>query len=157
MANSVFDDLFENKKLFEKRELFQQYEKSVKKTIEENKTDTNDLDIEQLLIKARENPEKLLNEEEVDLLLRRKDENIKKGNETLARVINLKNQLKKEVELVGGYNLDISKKQSLINHANAVFGNNKTQITFDDYVTLLEMRKLLELKDSEELFTREFE
>lgn len=157
MANSVFDDLFENKKLFEKKELFQQYEKSVKKTIEENKTETNDLDIEQLLLKARENPEKLLNEEEVDLLLRRKNENVKRGNETLARVINLKNQLKKEVDLVGGYNLDISKKQSLMNHANAVFGNNKTEITFDDYVTLLEMRKLLELKDSEELFTREFE
>ena len=156
MAN-LFDDLFENKRLFEKKELFQQYQKTLQEIKNENVEELSDSDFEQLLMRARANPEKLLTEKETELLLKKKEDNKKLGEVTLNRIINLKDRLKREVDIMGGFTLDISKKEKLRNHSNAIFGNNKSEITFDDYMALIEMRKILENKDSEELFIGEFE
>ena len=65
-------------------------------------------------------------------------------NETKA----IKDSLYKKVSNSNkGYILDIKNNSELKVHANNIFGNNKTSITFEDYMTLLELKRTLEIDE----------
>ena len=49
------------------------------------------------------------------------------------------------------HSADISRKHSLKRNYNEVFGKNSTTISYEDYLTLLEMKKLLDVDEQIEL------
>jgi hypothetical protein len=156
--SKIFDDLYLNKFNRENKRLFKNISSkdeidSIKRKLEEN-VEYNDLELALLLKKARENPSIAFTKQEV-IAVKKKLESLKK------EAVNVINQLSAKKDEINNlatksphkYNHDISKNTALKNHANAVFGGNKTTITYEDYIVLLEMRKEIQYKEANDLIS----
>jgi glutaredoxin-related protein len=157
--SKFFDDLYLNKLNRENRNLFKSISsskeemQSVKDSIEEN-IEYTDLELALLLKKARENPSIAFTKAEVNAV-KKKLESLKK------EAVDIINQLKNKKDEIDNlatksphkYTHDISKNTALKRHANAVFGGNKTSITYEDYIMLLEMRKEIQYKEANDLIS----
>lgn len=156
--SKIFDDLYLNKLNRENKKLFKNISSKeeieiVKKKLEED-IEYTDLELALLLKKARENPSIAFTKQEV-IAVKKKLESLKK------EAVNLINQLaakKQEINDLATksphkYNHDISKNSSLRRSANAVFGGNKTTITYEDYIMLLEMRKEIQYSEANDLIS----
>ena len=111
---------------------------------------------ERLLAEARENPTKPFTKEEAFIISKKLEENKKEAKVLLKNIKDKKDSLyKRVVNSPDKFNLDISKNSNLKRSANRVFGGNKQEVTYEDYATLLEMRKQLQLNESLDILARE--
>lgn len=62
-----------------------------------------------------------------------------------------KDSIYKRVKENSTFSVDISKKKEMRNYYKEIFGKRSNQISFDDYVALLEMKRLLEIDEQVEV------
>ena len=159
--NSFVDYVYDNKFRAENSKI--NYNKSInikeifkeelEKDVLENFTDK---DFENLLEYARRNPQKTFTKEEAQVINARLQETKKEAKKVLNEIRDKKEYLYKKVKDSGGsFSLDISKNSNLKRSSNRVFGGNKNYIEFDDYVTLLEMRKQIQFNEALDLIVGE--
>lgn len=159
--NSFVDYVYDNKFRAENSKI--NYNKSInikeifkeelEKDVLENFTDR---DFENLLEYARRNPQKTFTKEEAQVINARLQETKKEAKKVLNEIRDKKEYLYKKVKDSGeSFSLDISKNSNLKRSSNRVFGGNKNHIEFDDYVTLLEMRKQIQFNEALDLIVGE--
>lgn len=128
------------------KEIFKQ---ELNKDVLENFTDK---DFENLLEYARRNPQKAFTKEEAQIINARLEETKKEAKKVLNEIRDKKEYLYKKIKDSGeSFSLDISKNSNLKRSSNRVFGGNKNHIEFDDYITLLEMRKQIQFNEALDL------
>lgn len=157
MANNIFDDIYDNKLLFEKKKIFVEESKALSDQIREAvKQETikefSDEDLERLLAKARANPTKLFTSEEAEIINTKLAQAKKDAKALLKQIAKTKENFYDKVSKSSDkYELDISKSSILKRSSNRIFGGNKKKITYEDYVTLLEMKKQIQINESIDL------
>ena len=110
--------------------------------------------MELLLDKARKNPTALFTKDEAELVLNKLEETKIEAKKTLNEIKEMKEfHYDKASKAQDKFELDISDNSLLKRSANRVFGGNKKQITYEDYATLIEMKKELEAPEALELLT----
>jgi hypothetical protein len=159
MSSDFFDDVYDNKLLFDKKALYRNKDRSVKEAIREvakKELVFTDKDFELLLKKARENPTVPFTKDEANIISKKLDENKKEARKILEQVKQLKDfHYEKASKAEDKYTLDISKNTNLKRSANRVFGGNKKKITYEDYAVLIEMKKQIQLNEAIELLNGE--
>lgn len=159
MSKSFFDDVYDNKLLFDKEALYKTKEKTFKDLVTEeakSKLTYNDSDLEELLIKARKDPTKPFTKDEADLVTKKLEENKKEAKKLLNQIKEMKDfHFEKASKAEDKFELDISKNTSLKRSANRIFGGNKKKITPEDYATLIEMKKQIQLSEAIDLLNGE--
>jgi hypothetical protein len=159
MSKSFFDDVYENKLLFDKEALYRNKDKTVNNIIREKAKEQlvyTDGDLENLLAKARNNPTKPFTKDEADLISKRLNETKDEAKKILNQVKELKDfHNEKASKAEDKYTLDISKNSNLKRSANRIFGGNKKTITYEDYATLMEMKKQIQLNEALDLLMGE--
>lgn len=159
MAKDFFDDVFDNKLLFDKKALYKNKDVKVQNIIREEAKKqmvASDEDLERLLANVRNNPERLFTQDEANMISAKLEENKKEAKKLLKRIKNIKDfHYEKASKAEDKFELDISKNSQLKRSANRVFGGNKKKITYEDYATLLEMKKELQMNESLELLAGE--
>ena len=152
--SSFFDDILENKRFVDKQDLFKQFSK-VNLTFEEESTSTSSLN--EIFEKLEKDPNAEITLQEAKLVDEQNQKNIKEAKVVLKEINSIKDSIVKYVKESGdGFVLSLKNKSRLTNYANSVFGGNKTEITFEDYVTLLELKKLLDYEDASEMLFEEY-
>ena len=159
MAKDFFDDVFDNKLLFDKKAWYKNKDVKVQNIIREEAKKqmvASDEDLERLLANVRNNPERLFTQDEANMISAKLEENKKEAKKLLKRIKNIKDfHYEKASKAEDKFELDISKNSQLKRSANRVFGGNKKKITYEDYATLLEMKKELQMNESLELLAGE--
>lgn len=151
--STIFDDIYEGK--FNKQ--FKDLKRSVKKaqiaSKERTEPVTND-EITNLLSKARNNPQRAFSKEEAELINKKLEDNLKEANHLLKEIKVIKDGLYEDIQRSNNtHTLDISKSSPLKRSATNVFGGNKKEITYEDYLTLLELRKQIETDEIKDLIS----
>lgn len=151
--STIFDDIYEGK--FNKQ--FKDLKRAVKKaevTSRSKGTPVTNDELTNLLSKARNNPERAFNKEEAELVNLKLEENLKEANHLLKEIKVIKDGLYEDIQRSSNtHTLDISQSSPLKRSATNVFGGNKKQITYEDYLTLLELRKQIETDEIKELIS----
>lgn len=159
MANNFFDDVYDNKLLFDKKALYRTKDKNVRDIIREKAKEEivfTDKDFELLLKKARENPTVPFTKDEAAIISKKLEENKREARKILNQVKELKDyHYDKASKAEDKYALDISKNTNLKRSANRIFGGNKKTITYEDYAALVEMKKQIQLNESVDLLSGE--
>lgn len=159
MSKEFFDDVYDNKLLFDKEALYRNKDKTVNNIIREKAKEQlvyTDADLENLLTKARSNPTKPFTKDEADLISKRLNETKDEAKKILNQVKELKDfHYEKAAKAEDKYTLDISKNSNLKRSANRIFGGNKKTITYEDYATLMEMKKQIQLNEALDLLMGE--
>jgi hypothetical protein len=159
MSSDFFDDVYDNKLLFDKKALYRNKDRSVNEAIRQVAKEElvfTDKDFELLLKKARENPTVPFTKDEANTISKKLDENKKEARKILEQVKELKDfHYEKASKAEDKYTLDISKNTNLKRSANRVFGGNKKKITYEDYAVLIEMKKQIQLNEAIELLNGE--
>ena len=156
--SSIFDDIYNKNLNLNFKNLNQS---SYKPKIEIKSLDPKNLELETLnsLFENLYNSNKITEvpkytEEQISII----DEKINRNREEAELLRNelseIKDSLLEEYEN-RSYVLSIKKSTSLKKAANNVFGGNKKEITYKDYVTLLEMKKQIIFNESNSLFEEE--
>lgn len=115
----------------------------------ENYTDE---DFEKLLEYARQNPEKPFTEVDAKIVSDKLEETKREAKVLLKEIRDKKDHLYNKVKQSSdAFSLSIKNNSLLKRSSNRVFGGNKNHITFDDYITLLEMRKQIQFNESVDL------
>lgn len=152
--SSIFDDILENKRVFDPQDLFKGYKAEVKEDIPLSE---NIVELNKIFKKLEENPNAEITIEEVKLVDKQNEENLQEAKQVLREISDIKNSITEFVNNSGdGFVLDLTNKSRLKQYSNAVFGENKNQITFEDYITLLELKKLLDYKDASDMLFEEY-
>ena len=152
--SSIFDDILENKRVFDPQDLFKGYKAEVKEDIPLSE---NIVELNKIFKKLEENPNAEISMEEVKLVDKQNEENLQEAKQVLREISDIKNSITEFVNNSGdGFVLDLTNKSRLKQYSNAVFGENKNQITFEDYITLLELKKLLDYKDASDMLFEEY-
>lgn len=152
--SSIFDDILENKRVFDPQNLFKGYKAEVK---EDTPLSENIVELNKIFKKLEENPNAEISMEEVKLVDKQNEENLQEAKQVLREISDIKNSIIEFVNNSGdGFVLDLTNKSRLKQYSNAVFGENKNQITFEDYITLLELKKLLDYKDASDMLFEEY-
>lgn len=126
-----------------------------KKSIAVNYTKTN---LEDLITKARNNPYEKFSEEEAEIINKELQKNLTEARELISEIKKVKDDIYKEVsESEHKFTLDISNNTSLKEAANNIFGGNKTKVTYEDYVVLLEMKKQIQFDETRSLMNEVFD
>jgi hypothetical protein len=122
-----------------------------KKEFEENKIKEASENIEiinNIIDEIRENPENASKSYKRAVFKKLSEKNHQDFSNLLDETKQLKENLYKKVkESKKGYILDLTNNSELKEHANNIFGNNKSSITFEDYMTLLELKRTLEIDE----------
>ena len=161
MSSKFIDDVYTNEYIPKEKSIYSkenlQFEEELKKEVEKKQLeDIPDELFERLLAEARENPTKPFTKEEAFIISKKLEENKKEAKVLLKNIKDKKDSLyKRVVNSPDKFNLDISKNSNLKRSANRVFGGNKQEVTYEDYATLLEMRKQLQLNESLDILARE--
>ena len=107
----------------------------------------NDTVLENIVDEVRSNPEKASNSK-----YRKIFNHVIKDN--MREFSNIKNLIEKEKDSIyqrvkekGQPSVDISNKKQMQNYYKDIFGKPSKTISFDDYVALLEMKRLLEIDE----------
>lgn len=123
----------------------------VEKRIENNNGFSN-TELETLLERSRRNPNLKLNASEAALLDKEKEILDKEVDTVLGEIHNLRESISKEVlSSTDSYVLKLNENQQ--SSSIEVFGERKTEITYEDYMTLLELKKLLDVDETFDLLT----
>ena len=149
MASKFFDDIYENKLEFNSKKIYQGITNDKEAKPKKEKIEYNQQDLEFLLEKSRQNPDQEFTEEEAEAINQVLDKTKTEAKKQLKRIKDLKsfleNSIKDDPEV---FELSIKNNQALKRHSNNVFGGNKNKITYQDYLTLLEMRKQIMLNET---------
>ena len=146
---SFFDDVFDNKIFFEKEELLKAFNDKLEEKEVLLEEDVTDSSLENLMQEMRENPERPFTKKEASMIKARLDAAKEKCKVLIQTVKERKENIDRIVrESDRSFTLDISKINSLRQRATNVFGGIKTEITYDNYMTLLEAKRMLELSET---------
>ena len=149
MASKFFDDIYENKLEFNSKKIYQGITNDKEAKPKKEKIEYNQQDLEFLLEKSRQNPDQEFTEEEAEAINQVLAKTKTEAKKQLKRIKDLKsfleNSIKDDPEV---FELSIKNNQALKRHSNNVFGGNKNKITYQDYLTLLEMRKQIMLNET---------
>lgn len=148
---SIFDNLYKNRPVINNQDIYRNFDSSN----QQNETITEEEEgivLTRLLNESRKNRAGVFTEREINVLNNKYKKVQKDALKTLDKIVELKNKLDETIKKSGtSYTLDISNNENLKKAANGVFGGNKTSITYDDYMTLLEMRNEIQHKEIKEL------
>ena len=151
---NFFDDVFDNKFLFEKEELLKSFNEKLKDEGEEKlfESDLSDKVLEDMMAEFRANPEKPFTKKE-SRIIKEKMLQAKQEGERLLGVIKdrkefINNKIKSSED---NFTLNISRSSRLKKSARNIFGGTRQEITYDDYMTLIELKKMIEMSESLEL------
>ena len=92
-TKNFFDDIYDNKLIFDKKALYKTKEKSFNKIIEKEikeQIEFRDSDLELLLDKARKNPTALFTKDEAELVLNKLEETKIEAKKTLNEIKEMK-------------------------------------------------------------------
>lgn len=154
---SFFDDIFENERFVNESDLFKKIMEERKTTEKETVVPPSIIKLQEILEKSRIDKGAQLTLEEAKLIDARNEMNITEGKKVLKQISKIKTDLIDDVKSNGdGFTLSLKNKSRLKNCANAIFGNDKNEITYDDYITLLELKKLLDYQDGLDLLEGEY-
>ena len=155
---SFFDDIFENKRFAEDPELFKKFLLEQRKETSEPVVPPSIIELQKILDKSRIDKGAQLTMDEAKLIDARNKQNISEAKTVMKQISKIKSDLIDDIKNNGdGFTLSLRNKNRLKNCANAIFGSNKEEITYDDYITLLELKKLLDYEDGAELLQGEYE
>ncbi len=161
---NIFDDIYKNNLDVDYGELFRNFADDQLKNlqnknnspIEEEKLTYSEEQIERLLATSRIQEDKPFTEEERKLAetfindLRIKLPALRK------EIFDFKSELHLDIlEQNDKFSLDISKNENLRNIAYQIFEANKTKITYEDYMVLLEMKREIEIREQAEFILEE--
>ena len=145
------NELNANFSSIERRKASMDINRIVEKRIENNNGFTN-TELETLLERSRRNPNLKLNANEAALLDKEKELLDKEVDTVLGEIHNLRESISKEVlTSTDSYILKLNENQQ--SSTIEVFGERKTEITYEDYMTLLELKKLLDVDETFDLLT----
>lgn len=146
---SFFDDVFDNKILFEKEDLLKTFNDRQTEEKKVSREDMSNENLEDIMQRQRDNPERHFTEKE-SKIIKEKLKEVKDKSRKLINVIkDRKETLDKTIkDSNNSFTLDISKSSRLKNCATNTFGGIKNQITYDDYMTLIELKRVIELSES---------
>lgn len=117
-----------------------------------NNESLSDSELETLLEESRRNPYRKFSKEEAALLTKEKELLDKEVDTALKEISNLRNNISEEVSASNdAFVLSLNESQRIA--AIEVFGEEKTEITYEDYTTLLELKKLLDIDETFDLLT----
>ena len=155
---SFFDDIFENKRFAEDQALFKKFPLEQRKETSEPVVPPSIIEVQKILDKSRIDKGAKLTMDEAKLIDARNKQNISEAKAVMKQISKIKSDLIDDIKNNGdGFTLSLRNKSRLKNCANAIFGSNKEEITYDDYITLLELKKLLDYEDGAELLQGEYE
>lgn len=151
--NSFLDDIFENKILFDKEDLVRAFNEKIPVDDPVLKNiDMTDSTLEDLMEDFRQNPERPFTKKEAKIIAAKLDRAkkdckdllgvVKERKELLNNLINKSNK---------SFTLNISRSTQLRQAATNTFGGRKQEITYDDYMTLIELKKVIEMQETLDL------
>lgn len=149
----MLSDIYKNRPDFKPSQVYKSFRKDLLESIEEAKLDNlqevSDAELESLVSRIRENPSRRFTELEAKQVNEKLKATVAKTKAALERIILIKDNLHSRIKSdSNAYSLDISKNSMLRSYSNNVFGGNKNSITYDDYITLLELKKQLEIDEA---------
>ena len=149
----MLSDIYKNRPDFKPSQVYKSFRKDLLESIEEaklnNVEEVSDAELEELVSKIRENPSRKFTELEAKQVNEKLKATVAKTKATLERIVLIKDNLHSRIKNDSkAYSLDISKNSMLRGYSNNVFGGNKNNITYDDYITLLELKKQLEIDEA---------
>lgn len=128
-------------------------ERFVANRLKSNKPLT-DTELEILLEKSRRSPNQKFTKEEAALLNREKEVLDKEVDTVLKEINTLRESINKNVsDSNDSYTLKLNSSQR--SAAIEVFGEEKTELTYADYTTLLELKKLLDIDETFAIISEE--
>lgn len=154
MSKVIIDDVYKNTYVDEEKDIYSEEKASLSEEIkaaakEKVLLDVDDETFERLLSKTRENMSKPLTKEEALIVASKLESTKKEAKIVLKKIRDKKEDFHNKImRSEDKFDLDISRNTLLKRSANRVFGGNKTSITYEDYATLLEMRKQLQISES---------
>lgn len=157
MNSSFFDDVFDNKIVFEKNELYKKVyiKDSTEKKLYESSKPLEKTEIEDLLEEAKTNPFKKFSNEQVASINKSLDV---KRQEIVDTVKLIRSERKFYSDIVRksnkSFDLDISKNSEMKKLMTLTFGKETNTLTYEDYLTLLEMKRMLDIKEKEDLLEK---
>jgi len=158
MRNKIFDDIYNQKVDLSFKDLSRDTSlksKDFKKILTEDYAPES---IENILEAARNNPYRKFSEEEANIINKELQKNIKEAKELISEIKKRKEDIYDEVSnSENKFTLKIENNASLLEAANNVFGGNKNSITYEDYVTLLEMKKQIQFNETRDLMNEVFD
>ena len=150
---NFFDDVFDNKILFEKEDLL----KTFNETLTESERPLTNADVvdsvlEDLMYDFKQNPERAFTEKEAEIIAAKLNEAkteckrligvVKDRKEMLDNIISKSNK---------SFTLNISRNSRLKKAATNIFGGRKQEISYSDYMTLIELKKVIEMQETLDL------
>jgi uncharacterized protein (UPF0335 family) len=149
----MLTDIYKNRPDFKPSQVYKSFRKDLLEAIEENKLlnveSMSTEELEGLVSKLRENPSRAFTEIEAKQINKKLESVTQEARSTLEDIKLLKERLHLRIKSdSNAYVLDISKSSILQKFSNNVFGGNKKSITYDDYITLLELKKQLEIDEA---------
>lgn len=147
--SGFFDDVFDNKILFEKEELLKSFNDKVNEEEKLSEEDMSDPTLEMMMKSFRENPERAFTEKESKVLKEKLKQLKQKSRVLIETIKDRKDQLDRSIrESNNSFTLDISKSTRLKKCATNTFGGIKNEITYNDYMTLVELKRVIELSET---------
>ena len=144
-----FDDVFDNKILFEKEELLKSFNDKVNEEQKLSEEDMSDPTLETMMKSFRENPERAFTEKESKVLKEKLKQLKQKSRVLIETIKDRKDSLDRSItESNNSFTLDISKSTRLKKCATNTFGGIKNEITYNDYMTLVELKRVIELSET---------
>lgn len=147
--SGFFDDVFDNNILFEKEELLKAFNDKVNEEEKLSEEDMSDPTLETMMKSLRENPERAFTEKESKVLKEKLKQLKQKSRILIETIKDRKDQLDRSIrESDNSFTLDISKSTRLKKCATNTFGGIKNKITYNDYMTLVELKRVIELSET---------
>jgi|11_taG_2_1085331.scaffolds.fasta_scaffold00085_7 hypothetical protein len=150
--SDFFDDVFDNKILFEKEELLKGFSSKLNEEQKLSKEDMSDPALETMMKSLRENPERAFTEKESRVLKEKLTQLKQKSRMLIKNIKDRKSEIDRSVrESSNSFTLDISRNTRLKTCATNTFGGIKNEITYNDYMTLVELKRVIELSETLEI------
>lgn len=111
----------------------------------------DDIALENIVNQIRETPEKASNPDYKKIFEKVTDNNAAEFSRLKEEVDKEKKRIYEKVKNEKPFSADISNKNSLKRNYVEVFGRKKDFISFEDYMTLLEMKRVIEIDEQKEL------
>jgi len=147
--SGFFDEIFDNKILFQKEELLKAFNDKMNEEEKLSEEDMSDPTLETMMKSLRENPERAFTEKESKVLKEKLKQLKQKSRVLIESVKDRKNQLDQLIkESDNSFTLDISRSTRLKKCATNTFGGIKNEITYNDYITLVELKRIIELSET---------
>jgi len=150
---NFFDDVFDNKFLFEKEDLLRSFNEELKeKEAPLKNIDMVDATLETMMHDFRQNPERPFTAKEAKIIKAKLEAAKEEGKRLLNVIKDRKENLNEKIKSSNNsFTLDISRSHRLKKSATNIFGGIKKEVTYDDYMALIELKKLIEMSESLDL------